>query len=284
MRACSCSAVAWAAGGPPHACRSSACTAPCGTPVRWCHAPTSPLSSLRSAGTPGGSPPIRGVGQRRRRRLGRPVCRDAGPPARSAGRAAASPPGRAPATRAGPGSRPPPASPSRRSRRPGRTRRRRRAPGRSVASASSTSKVPLAEPVSVAARLAAPPSRPPARKVALLVARRSRSRAWSRSTSISPACCSSSGTEGRKTDAISPRRRARTKRPTAWAKNSGVAVEVGVDPHASRGTSTPSETIRTATIQRSSDAAKSSMRALAPASSDSTTVGASPVMRRSCAA
>ncbi len=49
-----------------------------------------------------------------------------------------------------------------------------------------------------------------------------RSSAWSRSTSISAACCSSSGTEGRKTDAVSPRRRARTKRPTAWAKNSGV--------------------------------------------------------------
>ena len=31
---------------------------------------------------------------------------------------------------------------------------------------------------------------------------------------------------GRKIDAISPRRRARTKRPTAWAKYSGVEVEV----------------------------------------------------------
>ena len=33
------------------------------------------------------------------------------------------------------------------------------------------------------------------------------------------------GTEGRKTDAVSPRR-ARTKRPTAWAKNNGVDVDV----------------------------------------------------------
>jgi hypothetical protein len=34
------------------------------------------------------------------------------------------------------------------------------------------------------------------------------------------------GTDGRKIDAVSPRRRARTKRPTAWAKNSGVEVDV----------------------------------------------------------
>jgi hypothetical protein len=33
---------------------------------------------------------------------------------------------------------------------------------------------------------------------------------------------SSGGTDGRNTDAVSPGRRARTKRPTAWAKNSGV--------------------------------------------------------------
>ena len=49
---------------------------------------------------------------------------------------------------------------------------------------------------------------------------------WSRSTSISEAKPSSAGTEGRKTDAVSPRPRARTKRPTAWAKNSGVEVRV----------------------------------------------------------
>jgi hypothetical protein len=30
------------------------------------------------------------------------------------------------------------------------------------------------------------------------------------------------GTLGRNTDAVSPRRRARTKRPIAWAKKSGV--------------------------------------------------------------
>ncbi len=76
---------------------------------------------------------------------------------------------------------------------------------------------------------------------------------WSRSTSISEAKPSRLGTEGRKTEAVSPRLRARTKRPTAWAKNSGVEVRVAQTPTASRGTSTPSETIRTATIQRSSD-------------------------------
>ena len=54
--------------------------------------------------------------------------------------------------------------------------------------------------------------------------------AWSRSTSISAAWPSRSGTDGRNTDAVSPRRRARTKRPTAWAKNSGVEVDGRVDP------------------------------------------------------
>ena len=49
---------------------------------------------------------------------------------------------------------------------------------------------------------------------------------WSRSTSISEAKPSSVGTDGRNTDAVSPRLRARTKRPTAWAKNSGVEVVV----------------------------------------------------------
>ncbi len=37
---------------------------------------------------------------------------------------------------------------------------------------------------------------------------------------------SSTETLGRKTEAVSPRRRARTNRPTACAKNSGVAVAV----------------------------------------------------------
>ncbi len=49
---------------------------------------------------------------------------------------------------------------------------------------------------------------------------------WSRSTSISQAKPSNRGTDGRKTDAVSPRLRARTKRPTAWEKYSGVAVVV----------------------------------------------------------
>ena len=53
-----------------------------------------------------------------------------------------------------------------------------------------------------------------------------RSSAWSRSSSIELASAMSVGTDGRNTDAVSPRLRARTKRPTAWAKNSGVEVEV----------------------------------------------------------
>ena len=49
---------------------------------------------------------------------------------------------------------------------------------------------------------------------------------WSRWTSSSEAKPSSLGTDGKKTEAISPRVRARTKRPTAWAKKSGVEVVV----------------------------------------------------------
>ena len=56
--------------------------------------------------------------------------------------------------------------------------------------------------------------------------RSGRSSTWSRSASISAAYCSSEGTEGRNSEAVSPRRRARTNRPTAWAKNSGVEMLV----------------------------------------------------------
>ena len=55
-------------------------------------------------------------------------------------------------------------------------------------------------------------------------------------------------------------------------------------PTARRGTSTPSDTIRTATIQRSVDSENASIRAPAPASSESTTVGVSPQMSCSVAA
>ena len=55
---------------------------------------------------------------------------------------------------------------------------------------------------------------------------------------------------------------------------------VAYTPTASRGTSTPSDTIRTATIQRSSLPLKSSMRWDAPASSDSTRVALLPVISR----
>ncbi len=94
---------------------------------------------------------------------------------------------------------------------------------------------------------------------------------------MSEACASSGATVGRKTVATSPRRRARTNRPTAWAKNNPVAVAVAYTPTARRGTSTPSETIRTATSHRSSEAANSSIRRLEPASSERTRVGVTPV-------
>ena len=105
-----------------------------------------------------------------------------------------------------------------------------------------------------------------------------RSRAWSRSTSISLASIISCGTDGRKTDAVSPRLRARTKRPIACAKKRGVLVLVAYTPTAKRGTSTPSDTMRTATIHRLLLSRKSSILADASRSSESTTVGFSPVI------
>src|SRR5690349_23177561 len=49
MRAWIWSAVAWGRGGPPQAWRRLLWMTPCGWFVRWLHAPTRPLSSLRSA-------------------------------------------------------------------------------------------------------------------------------------------------------------------------------------------------------------------------------------------
>jgi GTP cyclohydrolase I len=49
---------------------------------------------------------------------------------------------------------------------------------------------------------------------------------WSRSASSSAANSSSIGIVGRNTDAVSPRRRDRTNRPTAWAKKRGVEMVV----------------------------------------------------------
>jgi hypothetical protein len=72
-------------------------------------------------------------------------------------------------------------------------------------------------------------------------------------------------------------RRQRTSRPTAWRKNSSVVVMVANTAIRSRGMSTPSDTIRTATIQRRVLFENSSMRADAPSSSERTTVVGSPV-------
>ena len=94
---------------------------------------------------------------------------------------------------------------------------------------------------------------------------------------------SRTGTEGTKTTR-SHRAAGRTNRPTACAKNSAVDTLVAYTPTASRGTSTPSDTIRTATIQRSSDMANFAIFLLAVGSSDSTTTGRAPLTRRSSAA
>ena len=143
------------------------------------------------------------------------------------------------------------------------------------------SKEPSRSSEAFSALLASARRRSSGAKSASSSARPAPPRTWSRATSISPASPSRGVTEGRNTEAVSPRARERTKRPTAWAKNSGVEAEVAYTPTARRGTSTPSETMRTATIQRSWLAAKVSMRLEAPASSDRTTVGACPVMARS---
>jgi hypothetical protein len=63
-----------------------------------------------------------------------------------------------------------------------------------------------------------------------------------------------------------------------------VRTLVANTPTASRGMSTPSETMRTATIHRSSDAANAAIFRLAAGSSESTTTGRVPVRRRSSAA
>ena len=94
---------------------------------------------------------------------------------------------------------------------------------------------------------------------------------WSRDTSSFAAKSRRTGTEGRNTLAVSPGRLERTNRPMTWAKNSGVDADVAYTPTASRGTSTPSDTMRTATIHSSVLPANFSIRSEAPASSDSTT-------------
>ena len=60
----------------------------------------------------------------------------------------------------------------------------------------------------------------------------------------------------------------RTKRPTAWRKNSSVVVVVAYTPTRSRGMSTPSDTMRTATSHGSLAAAKRAMSRRRVGSSD----------------
>ena len=78
--------------------------------------------------------------------------------------------------------------------------------------------------------------------------------------------------------AVSPCVRERTYRPIAWAKNSGVEALVAYTPTARRGTSTPSDTMRTATIHSLVLLENCAMRSEDFGSSESTTVGSDPVM------
>ena len=87
------------------------------------------------------------------------------------------------------------------------------------------------------------------------------------------ACVRRRGSSGRNTYAFCEPRSAcqRTKRPTACRKNNSVEVVVAYTPTRSRGMSTPSLTIRTATIHGAPDDAKRAMRADAVGSSLTTT-------------
>ena len=76
----------------------------------------------------------------------------------------------------------------------------------------------------------------------------------------------------------------RTRRPTAWRKNSSVAVVVAYTPTRSRGMSTPSETIRTATSHGSEDVANRAISSDASGSSDVTSRADVPNRIRSSAA
>ncbi len=84
--------------------------------------------------------------------------------------------------------------------------------------------------------------------------------------------------------ADSPGRRLRTTRPTAWAKNSGVRYEVIQARQAARGTSTPSEIIRTQTANRSVPSLNFVILLEALGSSDRISAGLLPVTRWTMAA
>jgi hypothetical protein len=220
-RACSCASLAWATGGPPQTRRSSLWTTPCGVPVREAQAETfldrveRRSLSLRWSGTPGCS--CAGADAERRR-----ACCDWRSRSSADTWSASSSPGmpRKSASSSEPTATPPPKAP----------------PSKSTpwkdASEPMASNLPWASTEdALSSRLASsrrsssqPSSRGSAGSPGSSAA--GLSRAWSRSASISLASCISAGTDGRNTEAVSPRLRARTKRPTAWAKNSGVDVDV----------------------------------------------------------
>ena len=86
------------------------------------------------------------------------------------------------------------------------------------------------------------------------------------------------GTDGGRRWPSSPGRRERTNRPIAWAKNNGVEGTGGVDAHRQAGHVDTPDTMRTATSQRLVPSENWLIRSEEPGSSDSTTVGASPVI------
>ena len=270
IRACSCSAVACAAGGPPQVCRSSACTTPCGWPVRWSQAPTRPFSSLRSAG----HLPVR----RPRRRAGAPRrrCAPRGLLGALPAAAAAWSPGPAPAGRGGRGSPPPPRVPTAAwvpNSPPSNSTRSNVACASSASNGSSSAPGVGLRPVGL--RRAA---RPPAAKRPLVVADRPVERVVALDLHLGREL--QQRRHGRQEDRrrlaapAGPHepadglREEQRRRAPRWRRRRPPAA-------ARRRPRTPSGPRPSSGRRRP---ANSSIRALAPASSESTTTGASPVI------
>ena len=218
IRLRSISALATAAAGPPHSLRSAAWVTPWAWPVRWCQAATRPLSSRRStascswvvsSGTSGSGAGrllrcgalALALGQQLAHLVGLEQARDAEEVHLLLGADVHLPswPNSAPSksTRSKWACEPSASNGS------SAARRRRDSPAWACASRSFSA----------------------AKMSSSSVIRRPST--WSRcDLELGGVGQQVSATDGRNTDAVSPRPRARTKRPTAWAKNSGVEVVV----------------------------------------------------------
>ena len=220
-------ALACGTAGPPHDDRSAACTVACGWPVLRAQAPTSCAAPCAAPRPRGGSPPARrgaspAAAATRCGRCCWSACRCRSSVDTWSG---SSRPGQPEEVLLLLGCRP---------RRPCRTRRRRTARGRTSPAprAPRSARCVRAELVGAVALAVRRGEQPVVQADVDALAPRASSAGPARGRARAPACAasaSSCGTLGRNTDAVSPRRRARTNRPTACAKNSGVDVLRRVD-------------------------------------------------------